>query len=204
MENTRKRRKNQNIVLETKILQDIKRIKDCKKLSHDDLKLFYSEMINYYQPIIKGLGKNLYGYDSENDLFYTDYILDDDSFRTNLGAISNKLQSFYDTGCKYENTQNHSPIFQNTVSSQNNNSIDIKINVDMVYQNGEKIIDDITTLSDTEIAEIKTHLSELRNVVKRKGSKREKWNIAKKIFIFALDKGCDVALAFFPMMEFFR
>ena len=46
--------------------------------------------------------------------------------------------------------------------------------------------------------------TELRETVASNESKRKKWDKAKAIFTFAMDKGIDGALAFLPMMNFLK
>ncbi|MGO3751516.1 MAG: hypothetical protein ACTJGH_01965 [Peptoniphilaceae bacterium] len=44
----------------------------------------------------------------------------------------------------------------------------------------------------------------MRKTVASSESKRKKWDKAKVIFTFAMDKGIDIALAFLPMMNFLK
>ena len=191
--------------LKIKILEDIKRMDKCKEMSEDKLMDLHEDIVNYYHSKIQGFGKNLYGYNYKDDFYMKDFI-GKESIISNFKAIKSKLQAFYDADCEniLENKQESliSATFSN--SNQNTSNINVDISIDIVYENAQKEIDNNTTFSNEEIEEIQNKLAELRETVASNESKRKKWDKAKAIFTFAMDKGIDVALAFLPMMNFLK
>ena len=189
--------------LQMKIINDIKKLEKHKDMSDEKLEDLHEEIVNYYHSKILDFGKNLYGYNYEHEFFHKD-LLGKDSIIANFKAISSKLQAFYDAGCKNGMKHKQEPLVQATFSNQNNSNINVNVTLDIVYENAQKEIDDITTFTGEEIKEIQENLLELKNIVNNNESKRSKWDKAKAIFTFALDKGIDVALAFLPMMNFLK
>lgn len=49
-------------------------------------------------------------------------------------------------------------------------------------------------LTDADTEEIKSKIDELENIAKEQTPKKKKWEKAKPILKFALDKGADVAI----------
>ncbi len=189
--------------LKIKILEDIKKMEKYKEMSEEELKDLHEDIVNYYHNKIQGFGKNLYGYNYKDDFYIKDFI-GKESIIANFKAIKSKLQAFYDADCENELQHRQEPLINATFSNQNANNINVDINIDIVYENAQNEIDNNTTFSDVEIEEIQNKLAELRETIASSESKRKKWDKAKVIFTFAMDKGIDVALAFLPMMNFLK
>lgn len=66
---------------------------------------------------------------------------------------------------------------------------DIKSNI---YEN--------TYLSDSDKKELLNKLDEIVKLQKSKDSKTKRWNKAKKILAFLLDKGADIAIMYIPQI----
>lgn len=189
--------------LQIKILADMKRMENYESMSDVELENLHDEIVNYYQNKILDFGKNLYGYNYQHG-YFNKGLLGRDSITANLKAISSKLQAFYDADCENEKQFKLEPLIQATFSNQNNSNVDVNVSLDIVYENAQKEIDDITTFTNAEIKEIQENLIELKKIINNRESKRSKWDNAKVILTFALDKGIDVALVFLPMMKFLK
>ena len=61
-------------------------------------------------------------------------------------------------------------------------------------------IDENTYLGDNEKRELIQKLEEIEELQKSKESKNKKWEIAKGIFKFIVDKGADIAIMFIPQI----
>ena len=174
-----------------------------KGMSEEELMDLHEDIVNYYHSKIQGFGKNLYGYNYKDDFYMKDF-MGKDSIISNFKAMRSKLQAFYDADCENELQHKQEPLINATFSNQNTNNMNVDVSIDIVYENAQKEIDDNTIFLDEEIEEIQNKLTELKETVASNESRRKKWDKAKAIFTFALDKGIDVALAFLPMMNFLK
>ena len=64
----------------------------------------------------------------------------------------------------------------------------------------KKNIDDNTYLSDSEKKELLMKLDEIEELQKSEESKSKKWDRAKKLLSFILDKGADIAIMYIPQI----
>lgn len=84
---------------------------------------------------------------------------------------------------------------KNNVSNSNINSLNI-----MSYDEIRNEIENNTFLDDKSIKELLDKLNEIIEIEKSNESKAKKWNDAKKIFAFILDKGADIAIMYIPLI----
>jgi len=61
-------------------------------------------------------------------------------------------------------------------------------------------IEENTYLSDYDKEELLNKLEEIVELQKSKDSKSKKWDKAKKILAFLLDKGADIAIMYIPQI----
>ena len=80
--------------------------------------------------------------------------------------------------------------------NNNSNVMTINISIDEVRKN----IVDNTYLGDTEKGELLQKLEEIEKLQKSQEPKFKKWNIAKGILSFILDKGADIAIMYIPQI----
>lgn len=95
---------------------------------------------------------------------------------------------------KSEKTININASSNNNISNSNN--IEIYFSLEDIKDK----IQDNTYLGDKEKEELLIKLKEIEELQKSKESKAKKWNIAKKILGFILDKGADIAIMFIPQI----
>ena len=88
------------------------------------------------------------------------------------------------------------------ISTVNNNTNDNSntTNINMSINDIKKNIDDNTYLSDFEKKELLMKLDEIEELQKSEESKSKKWDRAKKLLSFILDKGADIAIMYIPQI----
>ena len=84
----------------------------------------------------------------------------------------------------------------NNNTNTNSNNITLNINIDEIKEN----ITDNTYLSDVAKQELLSKLDEIVELQKSKESKTKKWDKAKSILAFLLDKGVDIAIMYIPQI----
>ena len=97
------------------------------------------------------------------------------------------------------NKQNNSgtTIFNtNNNTNTNSNSVTLNMSIDDIREN----ILDNTYLSDAAKEELLKKLDEIIELQKSKESKSKKWDKAKGILSFLLDKGADIAIMYIPQI----
>ena len=83
---------------------------------------------------------------------------------------------------------------QNTNHNENHNTMTV------TFEAVREAIDNMTSLPDEEIQEVKKKIDELEAIVKSKDSKSKKWSKAKDIIKWVADKGVDVGIALLPLI----
>lgn len=116
----------------------------------------------------------------------------------NLKLMKAKIEGsilFQENSAKMSN----SPNVITTINNNNviNNQIDINIAIDEAKER----IEDLTALPKEQIDEINSKLEELRKIVDSKDKKTTKWEKAKPIFKYIIDKGLDVAKIVLPLIN---
>ena len=77
-----------------------------------------------------------------------------------------------------------------------NNTVHISISFDEARQK----IEDMTALNQKQTDEILEKINALEEIAKELSSRKTKWEKAKPILAFALDKGADVAVTFMSLI----
>ena len=105
---------------------------------------------------------------------------------SNLKMMREKIHS-YCLGMNFiDITDNNKTV----VNVNNNNSY----NPNITFNNAKDTIDQMQGLTYDETEEIKKKIDELEQILNERTPKKQKWEKAKKILSFALDKGADVAI----------
>ena len=161
------------------------------------------------------IGKNMATHSEVNALLGK-YIIDYPDFNKNIiayasvpGYENNEINNIKIIKSKLEyllnrsdnpdlyNKQNSSGI---TISNVNNNNNTNNINFNMSIEDIKSNIDENTYLSDFDKKELLNKLDEIVELQKSKDNKTKKWNKAKKILAFLLDKGADIAIMYIPQI----
>ena len=99
----------------------------------------------------------------------------------------------------YTKNKKNSEITISTINNNtntNSNDITLKMSIDEIKEN----ITDNTYLSDASKQELLSKLDEIIELQKSKESKTKKWEKAKVILSFLLDKGADIAIMYIPQV----
>lgn len=84
----------------------------------------------------------------------------------------------------------------NNNTNTNSNALTLNMSIDEIRDN----ITENTYLSDTAKQELLNKLDEIIELQKSKESKSKKWDKAKAILAFLLDKGADIAIMYIPQI----
>ena len=117
----------------------------------------------------------------------------------NVKIIKSKLEYLLNRSDNPDlcNNQNNPGITISNVNNNNNtNSINFSMNIEDIKAN----IEENTYLSDYDKEELLNKLEEIVELQKSKDSKSKKWDKAKKILAFLLDKGADIAIMYIPQI----
>ena len=87
-----------------------------------------------------------------------------------------------------------------TISTVNNNTNSNNVSLNISVEDIKSKIDNNTYLSDSDKSELLKKLDEILELQKSKDNKSQKWNKAKKILEFLLDKGADIAIMYIPQI----
>ena len=68
----------------------------------------------------------------------------------------------------------------------------------MTFEQLKQKAESITSVSDKEIDEIMEKINEIESICKSNERKTKKWEKVKKIIIWLMDKGVDVAIQLIP------
>lgn len=161
------------------------------------------------------IGKNM-ATNSEVNSLLGKYVMDYPDFNKNIiayasvpGYETNEIENIKIIKSKLEyllnrsdnpdlyTKQNNSGI---TISNINNNNNTNNINFNMSIEDIKSNIDENTYLSDLNKKELLNKLDEIVELQKSKDSKTKKWDKAKKMLGFILDKGADIAIMYIPQI----
>lgn len=116
-----------------------------------------------------------------------------------LGSVIKKLEMYKKMG--YLNNDNS---FSNKITINNNNEIKNNnkndlINTNITYQDAKQQVENMSSLTDSEIDTIRQKIDELEAITKSSVRKSKKWDNVKEIIRWVLDKGFDVAKIIIPL-----
>lgn len=122
-----------------------------------------------------------------------------------LGSVIKKLEMYKKMG--YLNNDNS---FNNNITINNNNEIKNNnksknenkndlTNTNITYQDAKQQVENMSSLTDSEIDTIIQKIDELEAITKSSVRKSKKWDNVKEIIRWVLDKGFDVAKIIIPL-----
>lgn len=88
----------------------------------------------------------------------------------------------------------------NTLSNANTNENSNTINVELLFEEAKKQIEDNDSLSEEDISEILGKIEDLESLCKSDEKPRTKWSKAKEIMTWLFDKGAKVATIVLPLI----
>lgn len=159
-----------------------KEVKSGDKTSRGKL---YGVLLSKYCTIIDGFDGGL------KNLFYDN---SGEYCKENLERIREKLLLF--KAMDYKNGYIKDEIMGITVNNTNQFSTTINIS----FEDTKKQIENMTSLTDSEIDEIHKKIDELEKIVNSSERKTKKWDQAKDIIKWVADKGIDVGLTLLPLI----
>ena len=165
--------------------------KDCDKM----LKI-HKHIDSKYQTSIENWGLSMYGWNDGAGFKYDS--IGKSSITDNLETMKGKLENYkqnvdiklYETFSKPTTSINviNSNVNKNT--NKNINTIDFKMIEETILNN--------ESMTESQTKEALEYLNELRKIYDSNDTKKNKWEKAKKIVSWLIDKGVDVAIAFLP------
>lgn len=165
--------------------------KIIKSENEIEMKEEYNKLIARYSKVIPDFSNNMDGYDIKHEYFFD---VSGESLKKNLKSIFEKMNTCSNLNFVNINFKNdkEGPLFQ--ITNNNQNSMEVNLTFEQLKQKAESI----TSVSDKEIDEILEKINEIENICKSNDRKTKKWEKVKKIIIWLMDKGVDVAIQLIP------
>lgn len=173
-----------------KYISNANKIIDTNDL--DAARMYVRETIAVFKNEIPNIGMHL-DYTSINSS-RKDYVNDTRIIKSHLENYRANLKNGIITDNGNRQTINVNASSNNI--NKNSNDINIVMTIDKIRDN----INDNTYLGENEKIELLQKLEEIEKLQKSKESKSKKWNIAKDILGFILDKGADIAIMYIPQI----
>lgn len=180
--------------------KDINNIK--KKLEFEDYNILldiHKYIDSKYQSKVKNWGYSQYGW--SNELGFNYNLIGTEDLLDNLKNMIGKLEGYKnDIDLDVYKMRNGIPnknisVYNMNNNTNNNNNINNNI-VD--FRMLEKHIANNEVMSDAQTKEALSYLKELETIFLSKESRKNKWEKAKTIVGWLLDKGVDLAISYLP------
>ena len=174
------------------IQEDINRI--LNTLESDDSKALLAVHIYIdakYQGCIVDWGKSFYAFSKDFGFNYNN--LDEYSLKHNLCVMNGKLEAFKN-GWNILECGNVAPKIPD-INVNTTTNVNISITFEQVRNN----LQEMTSLTMDETQEAISKVNEIENIANSGTSKKEKWEKAKPILKWLLDKSCDVGISLLPL-----
>lgn len=180
-----------------KDISDIKKVLNNKDFNA--LLEVHQYMDSKYQSKIKTWGYSQYGWSDKLGFDYT--FMGTEALIDNLKNMIGKLEG-YKRDIELDvykimngsSSRNINVYNTNTNTNTNNNINNNKVDFSAL----EKHIINNETMTDEQTKEALLYLKELQTIFESKESRKNKWEKAKKIVGWLLDKGVDVAISYLP------
>lgn len=171
-----------------------------EKINFEELKKIHIKIDGKYQSKIENWGKSMYNW---NDNFGFDYnYADIDSLKENLYTMKSKLEGYlqdYDLKLT-ESLKTNKPLIYNYNNNENanvnSNKIEMKLDFNIIKEN----IKNMESLTNEETEETLKRIKELEDIYKSNDKRKNKWEKAKKVAIWLLNKSVDVAIQVLPIL----
>ena len=171
------------------VSKDIERLSNISNLSEEELFTLHREIDGRYQACVKDWFKGFWGSSNDGSFIHYKY-LDTSSILDNFVLMKAKLETF-----QYQMNAIRLP---EPASTQVN--VTTNLNVNVTFEQVRSQIEDMSSLTNEETAEILQKVSEIEDVVKSNDTKKNKWEKAKPVLKWLADKSCDVGIALLPLL----
>lgn len=159
----------------------------------EKMRTIHMEIDGKYGAYVPEWHKGMYGY--FEDFGFDHPALSETSLTNNLNLMKSKLEG-YALGLEKPSQKNYSPNNSVNVNVSNTNEINITVSFEQARQQ----IEDMTSLTDKETAEILAKITELEGIISSKDKKKTKWEQAKGVLVWLADKSFDVGMALLPLL----
>ena len=110
---------------------------------------------------------------------------------TNINIERKQLELFLEMGCPMKKEESGV-----SVNISNTNRVDIT----MSFEDARSKVENMTSLSQPEIEDILSKISNLESIMKSVDGKSKKWDRSKDIIKWVADKGVDVGITVLPLI----
>lgn len=181
-------------------IAEIEKLVKEEKIELEELKKIHIKIDGKYQSKIENWGKSMYNW---NNNFGFDYnYVDVDTLKENLYTMKSKLEGYlqdYDLKIT-ESFKVNNPLVYNYNNNENaninNNKTEIKLDFNIIEEN----IKNMESLTNEETDEVLKRIKELEDIYKSNDKRKNKWERAKKVAKWLLDKSVDVAIQVLPIL----
>jgi hypothetical protein len=180
------------------VKEDIIKIEEALSKSDEKILRDIHMMIDgKYQTKIEKWGLSQYGWRDSSGFYYD--TLDYDSLKHNLQNMKSKLEGYLqDLDLKPLTINKPTKSSINVYNKNENNISNIVSNIN--FNNIEEKIKECESLTEEETNEALEYLKELKEIYELKANRKSKWEKAKKVLVWLVDKSVDVAIEFFPII----
>lgn len=172
---------------------DIKRIDECLKGTHQQQAELFLELDGRYQSCINNWYNSMQGTNPQHTTIqHFKFKTRSDMLIDNLKLAKSKLKSF-----KYGvNVASFPEYPANQININNSNAIQVNI----TFEDVRSQVDDMTSLTEEETKEILERIDELEEIVNSKDKKKTKWQKVAQILKWLAEKSCDVGMVLLPLI----
>lgn len=184
-----------------KDIDEIKQVLESEK-NEEELKRIHIMIDGKYQNRISNFGHSCYNWYDKNGFDYN--YMGIDTLKHNLLIMRSKLEGYLQTftivPVTSSKTVNNIIKNENINKNENNNS-NTNVNKNEInFKNIQEVIKNMESLTNEETTEALEKLDELEKIYNSKESRKNKWEMAKKILVWVADKSVDIAISFFPII----
>ena len=175
---------------------DLGEIESMESKSYKQLLDLYSVITSRYHYYVPKFSSNLYGYIPDIEMY--DIELTENTIKTNLNRIKAKLETFKATGYQIHNENQR--VENQPINITNNNNLDNQIMINVSFEQVRKTIEDMSSIGEQEIKEIKEKINIIEDIISANDTKRSKWSKVAPILKWIADKGVDVGISILPLI----
>lgn len=189
---SKKREKDPLCNFKKQFFEDIEELDRIIKSENEiEMKEEYNKLIARYSKVIPDFSNSMDGYDIKYEYFFD---VSGESLKKNLKSIYEKMNicsNLNFVNIKYKNDK-EGPLLQ--ITNNNQNSMEVNLTFEQLKEKAESI----TSVSDEEVDEILEKINEIEEICNSSERKTKKWEKIKKIIVWLMDKGIDVAIQLIP------
>ena len=191
-----KMRQNDNLYdFKKQFIKDTEELKsiidDFDNIGPSTLNPLYDSLIAKYSKIVPDFSDNIEGYRKSDGFFFP---VERVSLKKNIKNIYEKMMvcvRLNFINIKFADVSNI-PFFQ--INNNNQNTME----VNLTFEQLKDRVENITSVNNEEIDEILEKINEIEDLCKSNDRKTKKWEKIKKILVWIMDKGIDVAIQVIP------